>query len=129
MKIYIAARFEKREEIRELHRMLEARGHEISGDWTTHRPIKPYEAHPELAEQYAVEDIDGVKKSDVFILLTDEAGTGMYVELGAALFSNSKTGKPKIYVVGGSLTSVFHFHPAVNRRASIQAVLDEIRSP
>ncbi len=127
MKIYIAARFGKKQEVRNLYELLKERGHEITLDWTTHEFIKPFEDNQEIAEKYSVEDIEGVRNSDVFILLTDEAGTGMYVELGAAIFSNIEFGKPKIYVIGEYTSrSMFYFHPSVNRRKSIEEVLEEI---
>lgn len=127
MKIYIAARFDKKEEVRGLQKMLSEKGHEISADWTLHKPIKPYDQNQEIAASYAIEDVDGVKDCDVFILLTDEAGTGMYVELGVAILSHLQSGKPKIYAVGERISrSMFYFHPSVNRRENIGQVLKEL---
>lgn len=60
----------------------------------------------------------------MFILVSDEAGTGMYTELGMAMQRNSEEGSPQIYVVGNYLSrSVFYFHPAVNRVNNIEEVL------
>lgn len=127
MKIYIAARFDRRHEVLELYKLILEHGHEITADWTLHKPIKPYEQNEELAAKYANEDIEGVKNCDVFIILSDEGGsTGMYVELGAAILSNLKCGKPKIYVIGDKLRSMFYFHPVVNRRKNINEVFEEI---
>lgn len=128
MKIYIAARFERKQEVRDLCRLLTEKGHEITADWTLHKPIKPYEKNQELAQQYSIEDINGVKDSDIFILLSDEGGSiGMYVELGIAILSNLMFGKPIIYIVGDYTSrSMFYFHPSVNRRKNINHVLKEI---
>lgn len=128
MKIYIAARFIEKEEVSRLYKLLSQKGYEITTDWTLHKSIKPYEENQELARRYTTEDIEGVRDCDVFILLSDESGTGMHVELGAAIFSNIKFRKPKIYVVGKYKSNhMFYFHPSVNRRETIGEVLEEIR--
>lgn len=128
MKIYIAARFDKKEEVRGLQKLLSEKGHEITADWTLHKPIKPYNENSEIAKDYATEDVNGAKDCDVFMLLTDEAGTGMYVELGVAILSHLQSGKPKIYAVGEHISrSMFYFHPSVNRRENIGQVLKELK--
>jgi hypothetical protein len=127
MKVYVASRFARRADVRRLHRQLIARGHEVSADWTCHERAKPYSRHTDLARAYAVQDANGAVGCDVFILLTDRAGTGMYVELGAALASNVLRGRPRIFVVGRHLSrSMFFYHPRVERRGSAGEVFDEI---
>lgn len=117
MKIYLAAKFDKKQEVRDLYERFKKMGHEITTDWTLHKSIRPYESNPETSRDYSIEDIDAARNCDVFILMTDEAGTGMYVELGAAISSNLEHGKPKIYVIGEHTSrSMFYFHPSVNRR-------------
>ncbi|MFH1308236.1 MAG: hypothetical protein ABIH72_05265 [archaeon] len=49
MKIYVGARFTKKEEVIKLHKILKEKGHEITCDWTTHLPISPYDKNQELA--------------------------------------------------------------------------------
>lgn len=127
MKIYIAARFDKKQEVLNLYKRFQELGHEIIADWTLHKPIKPYENNPETAREYSIEDIDAARNCDIFILMTDEAGTGMYIELGAAISSNLEHEKPKIYVIGEHTSrSMFYFHLSVNRRKNIDEVLEEI---
>ncbi len=124
MKIYIAARFGEKERVQDLYKKFQDKGHEISIDWTTHKSIKPYEDHPGLACSYSVEDINGAKNCDVFIILTDEAGTGMYVELGIAIASNLERGKPDIYAVGEfNSRCMFYFYPSIKCVNSIEDVL------
>ena len=128
MKFYIAARFDKRDEVKKLQNVLAEMGHEIVGDWTDHKPIKPYSENHDIARDYASDDINGVKNADSFIILSDEAGTGMYVELGAAIAANALKGKPKIYAVGEhNSRSMFYFHPAVKRLSSVEDFFVEIR--
>ncbi len=127
MKIYLAARFDKKQEVRNLYKRFQKLGHEIAADWTLHKSIKPYENNSEIAREYSAEDVDAARNCDIFILITDEAGTGMYVELGAAISSNLEHRKPKIYVIGEHTSrSMFYFHPSVNRRKTIDEVLEEI---
>ena len=132
MKIYVAGRFTEKEmaKVREVMRKLREMGHEITVDWTKHIPIHKdgYSKHLQLAEQYAIEDIKGVIESDVFILLTtDDIGTGMHVELGAAIASFKLRRKPTIYVVGKHIDKcLFYYHPSVKRRNTIEEVLQEI---
>jgi len=125
--IYIAARFAFKSEVERIARLFEKRGYTLISDWTKHKTIKPYENNPELAKQYAVEDIAAARNCDVFVLISDEAGTGMYVELGAAISSALEIGKPKIYVIGEHLSrAMFYYHHLVERRRMIEEVLKEI---
>ena len=76
MKFYIAARFGLKEKVREIYKKLKDKGHDVTLDWTLHKSIKPYDKNQELAEKYSIQVISGVRESDIFILLTNEAGTG-----------------------------------------------------
>ncbi|MBU2104668.1 MAG: hypothetical protein KKF67_02755 [Nanoarchaeota archaeon] len=128
MKIYVAASFEKKKEVLEIYQRLKQLGHKISGDWTAHKFIRPYKENQELAKQYSIEDINGIKNCDIFILIPDEISSrGKYIEFGAAVLSNIKSSKPIIYVVGKfNSDSIFYFHPQVKRVDSIDEVLKEI---
>lgn len=128
MKVFVAARFGQKEKVRALYEELEKRGYKITLDWTKHKPIKPYIDNQELSAKYSNEDIMGVFDCDIFILLADEAGTGMHIEFGAALITNiTCVGQPKIYVVGEhNARSMFYFHPSVKRVESAEELLKEI---
>lgn len=127
MKFYIAARFGLKDEVRSMYKVLQEKGHGVIADWTEHKPIKPYGENPSLSRDYSIEDIDAVTNCDVFVIVSDEAGTGMYVELGAAIASNLKNGRPKIYVIGGNTDRVmFYFHPSVIKKATFEEVLKDL---
>jgi len=69
-----------------------------------------------------------VLESDVFILLSDEAGTSMYVELGAAIAHRVEFGKPLIYVIGDYISrSMYFFHHTVIRLESIEHVIKDVQ--
>lgn len=127
MKVYVAARTSDRKEVKNLNKLLQQKGFEVS-DWTWHKNTKPYTKHKKLSKDYSVEDIKNILNSDVFILLTNKTpGFGSTTELGVALASFELTKKPIIYVVGQHIeTNMFYFHPAVNLRKSIKELLKEI---
>lgn len=126
-KVYVASRYAKKFEVREIYKKLEDMGFEIARDWTLFDPVRPFHLEQESARDHSVKDIDAVANSDVFIILSDEAGTGMYVELGAAILSNIKFGRPKIFVVGPHNTNVmFYFHNVISRKDNIDEVLREL---
>ena len=125
---YVAARFALRKKVKKIYSQLEKLGYSISSDWTHHKPIKPYENNPKLAKEYSAEDMEGARKSDLFILITDEAGTGIHAELGGAIDYYLEFKKPIIYVVGKHLnSSMFFFHPVVRRRKTIEDVIKELK--
>lgn len=100
MKIYIAAAFPEKETVKELQILCKKRGHTLSGDWTKHKLVKPYEENKTLSKKYAKEDLNNVRNCDIFILLSNKEGsTGAHVELGAALALSMEKGTPKVYVI------------------------------
>ncbi len=129
MKIYVAVRFHEREKVKEIYKLLQEKGHELSADWTWHINSKPYSDNPKRSQGYSIEDMDGVKNCDVFILLTNElTGAGTSAELGGAIMSRLLAGKPKVYVVGKHIgNNMFYFHPSVNIRKTVQEVLEELK--
>ena len=127
MKFYVASRFGNKDEVRKLYGILKQQGHNISLDWTIHESVKPYGQNEEKAARYSIEDVEGVRRSQVFVLLSDESGTGMYVEMGVALHSFLEKGSPLVYVVGDYTDRCsFFFHPAVRRVKTIEEVLEEV---
>lgn len=128
MKIYIAAKFQEKERVRKLFKLVKDKGHKITADWTLHKSISPYIENQELSKDYAIEDINGVKDCDIFIQLSHpEGGIGVFIELGAAILSNIIYGKPKIFIIGDhNSRSMFYFHPSVKQRKNIEGVLKEI---
>src|SRR3989344_7711923 len=114
MKFYIASRYNKKGQVEEIQEILKQKGHEISFDWTRIETFRPYNQNKDKVKEISNKNIEGVKNSDVFILITDAGGTDMYVELGIALYNLLEKGKPKIYVLGDYLDkSSFYFHPLV----------------
>jgi len=127
MKFYVAARFGLKDQVRGIYKTLQDKGHEIIADWTEHKPIKPYDENQNLSRDYSIEDIDAAMSCDVFIFISSDAGTGMYVELGAAIANNIKSGSPKIYAIGEHIArSMFYFHPSVIRKNTLEEVFEDL---
>jgi nucleoside 2-deoxyribosyltransferase len=122
MKFYIAGRTSKTEDIKEMISLLTKFGHEVTHDWTlTDAQFqRPYPI--DIAEQVADKDMRGIVDADIFIILGDKSGTGMYVELGIALATNTK-----VYSIGeNNDVTVFHFLPNVKRMYTFSEVLDDL---
>lgn len=127
MKIYVAAKSEKKEKVLDLYREIRKLGHSISYDWTVHENYKPYEKNQKTARKYSERELLGIISSDVFIYLSHEFGTTLKMEFGAALSLNKTTGKPIIFAVGNFLNqSPWLFNPSVRRRKNTRQVLKEI---
>jgi len=130
MKFYIASYVGEKEQTQTAQRYLRSFGHEITVDWTALPGVPGPERNDREDDtaEIAVRDLNGVFEADVFVLIAGvPEGRAKYVELGAALASSARTGKPRVYVLGQSPThSVFFFHPSVKRVATIDDVLADI---
>jgi len=128
MRFYVASRVKNKELVKEIHNKLARLGHEILSSWVNEKEIIPYEKNQEIAKSRALKCIKDVSECDVFILVSDESGAGMYTELGSALLANYLHNKPKIYVIGGYLNrSMFFFHPTIKRFKTFEEVLENLR--
>lgn len=141
MKIYVAGKFEQKEEIRSIYKKLQEMGHEISYDWTVHQSVKNYQPgqdsamiglnqtsiNVDLARQYTQNELKAIAESDIFIYLTQELGTTNKMEFGAALMQSFLNNKLKIFAVGkANDKSNWFFMENVRRRDSVEEVLEEI---
>jgi len=125
MKFYVAARFVKKEVVRELYKKIEGLGHEITVKWTEQESLKPYEENQGKVQECVDADIEGVRTADVVIVLSEVAtdARGMYIELGIAMLSNILNGSPKIYaLVEDGSYSAFYFHSSITRVSSLEEI-------
>ena len=125
MVFYISSRVADIEKVKEIIKYIEQRGHKVKTDWTEHTPPRPYDSNIKISKKYAIEDINASMNCDIFVLLTSNAGTGMYTEFGSAIANNLSKGKPKIFVIGEYVTrSMFFFHTSVTRKETIEEVFE-----
>jgi len=101
-KIYVAAKFEKKDEALNLMNVLKNNGYHITCDWTKHEWPEHYQKQElyskniEITNAFAEADIKGVTDADIVIVLYHGIkGPGMSFEMGYATALN----KP-VYIVG-----------------------------
>lgn len=129
MNFYISARFNNKEEVNKIKQIIEKNGHKVVSTWTEQKIIKPYNEKPRDSQKYAKLCLKEIEKSNVFVLLSDKEGTGMYFELGFAFYSFLNKKSPKIYVIGNYLSrSMFYFLPNVKLFPSINLVIHDLQT-
>ncbi len=126
-RVYVAASFEQRDEVRKMYDRLREAGHSITADWTTHSEITSLESpaeREELKRQYAIEDTEGVTSATVYVLMIGERkSTGAHIELGVALGAGIK----RICLVGTPDGSqLFYSHPAITTFPDIDSFLESL---
>ncbi|WP_300402332.1 hypothetical protein [Nocardioides sp.] len=122
MRIYVAGPVADIATVRGVQEAVVAAGHELVLDWTQDTSLTEDAPGPVESAALAEEDLDAVLAADaVVVVASAHEGRGMYVELGAAL-ARACRGELRHVVVVGEIQheSVFHFHPVVQRVASVQ---------
>jgi hypothetical protein len=110
MKLFVSGKVGAEAETRSVMTALRGRGHQITFDWTSIDHLRPYEENAAPSAHAAELELAGVAAADALVLLADERGVGMYVELGAAL----ALGKPVYVVTAPPARTMFFFHPLVH---------------
>lgn len=127
MKFYIAARLRQKERVKLLIDQLGKLGHKSITPWLNDKNIKPYEKHASLAKKYALKCIMAIRKCDIFILLSDRSGTGMYTEFGIAILLNILFKRPQIYIIGKYFSgTIFFFHPSIKRLGGVNKLIQKL---
>jgi hypothetical protein len=113
MNVYVAGRFTRKVEVKRAQALLVAYGHTISADWTMDS-VDGLMGEERLARlaQSAAKDLGGVRRADAILVLHDDTGRGLFVELGIALADPKKL----VCVVGGQRGShpqgcIFYYLP------------------
>lgn len=126
MKVYLAAKFERKTEMREVRDFLVNDGHKVVSRWidVEHEEDASHTVTDELRVSYAQMDVDDVLHSEVLVMFSHPRsethnGGGRHVEFGIALQSGRK-----IIVVGPKGEHIFHYWPGI----MFAADLDELAS-
>lgn len=140
MKFYLAARFSRNEEMREVRSVLETFGHDVTARWID-RDQRTFDDGRDggaieniadwdmnNAEQTAIEDLEDLAKADAVLNFTEgltkphrkdrPAKGGRHVEFGIGLALN------KLMFRIGPHENVFHCLPNVEAYASLEEFLD-----
>ena len=60
MKVFVSAKWELRDKVRAIYKLLEEKGHIIIEDWTLHNVVKPYNKDIPISGKNAIKDLRGV---------------------------------------------------------------------
>lgn len=140
LKAYVAGRISRQGEIQIILRRLKEAGIEITRDWTWTTTIvdekkaaefrkNAYATRDPKYHKEADDDLNAVLDADVCIVLTDEHGSSMYVEMGAAFAGQKLRDKPRfIYAIGPHFDRmVFYQHHAVIRVSNVDEVIADLQ--
>lgn len=125
MEIYLAARFSRAAEMRDVRDFLHEKGHHVTSRWIDLREgdypeytTETLNSDPELFASYADTDIEDVQAADILVSFTGQGGKGgRHVEFGLALAQ----GKRLILV--GPREHVFHTLPQVEACSGLDDLL------
>lgn len=116
MKWYFASRIRHKDNISRIIKLLQSQNHEVVYDWSKLGSLKPYKDNSHQASLIAEEISVALKNVDIFVLISDEFGTDMFIELGLVIGNWLDNKKIKIYAVGNfNNRSLMHFHPAIKQ--------------
>lgn len=140
LKAYVAGRISRQKDIQNILSRLKEVGIEITRDWTWTTSINNEKdagvfrkmAYATLDSKYHEEadsDLKAVLAADIFIILTDEQGSSMYVEMGAAFAGQAIRNMPQLlYAIGPHFDRmVFYQHHAVIRAHDVEEVINDLR--
>lgn len=113
-KVYIAAVYERREEMQGYIPEIVRAGHEVTSPWLTGTNAG------KTRSQLALGDLEDVSKADVLLAFTSPYGhlsrsQGRHVELGYAICKGLQ-----IHLIGEREDNIFHHHPTVRLFSSFE---------
>ena len=125
LKVYLAARYSRRDQLLAVRDELARMGHTVTSRWLDtdwgRRPGESSAAPPEYRAKHAVIDLEDVRAADVVVSFTEAPGDGSrggrHVEFGYALAFNKRM------IVVGHRENLFHEHPSVEFFASQEDML------
>ena len=121
MKFFVSGKVGQAKNAISVIKRLREAGHEITFDWTTIDHLKPYSENRIASRRLAIKECDGVKNSDVLVVIVHKKGIGMFVELGIAL----AMGIPVRIIAEEEDQSMFFYHPLVKKVKNIEQVISE----
>ena len=126
MRIYVAGKYCERFFVKEIYKLLEERGHEITVDWTNHN-VYPNDSSPDILATFADDDLRGVLEADLFIgdVLNQHEYKGLWVEMGIALGK----GIPVWLIGENGDACIFSNHHTVRKFKGISEMLKALESP
>ncbi len=132
MKIYLAARYSRNPEMREVRDRLVSKGHEVTSRWidthggTLEKSFTPeyLASNPEFCSTFAQIDVDDLVAADVVVSFTGNGGGGKggrHVEFGLGAALN------KELIIVGPRENVFHCLPQVSVVNNAEELVESLR--
>ena len=131
-KIYLAAQYKQKNEIRQVAEILKREGHEIVSSWLdeSYPPEVTLDQVPEeFLTDTACKDCTEILSADVFVLFTVDPAIattrgGRHVEFGFALSYPKKS--LSIYILGPR-ENIFHYLPSIKQCATVAELVKELK--
>lgn len=129
MKVYLAARYSRKDEMREYADRLQRADHHVTSRWVeVKHNVEDIDRERELASRYALEDSEDLTAADAVVVFTEPPRKeltrgGRHVEFGMALALQKR-----LFVVGPS-ENVFYALPQVEVYSSWDQLFDSRFSP
>lgn len=134
MRIYLAGRYGRRDELAGIAGQLEAMGHEITSRWLSgEHEAKDESPTPEEAASWAMDDLNDIDASEAFALFTEadpekQAGRGgRFVELGYALARHGLSAMDRVYLVGPTESNIFTEHIDIDPFPSVEEFMEYMK--
>lgn len=126
MKIYLAAKFGQKIEMRDVRARLEAAGHEVTAQWVYVEEGLDTDATEANLASYAKMDVDDVLRSDLLVAFSNprgelHTGGGRHVEFGVALCAEIP-----IVVVGPKGEHIFHYLQTVQHVYDVNQLIEKL---
>lgn len=126
MRVYIAARYSRRVEMKAIAKVLEHNGMAVTSRWLDEMIPESSQLHdvsPAFCKETALSDLEDIHKADTMVFFSEDptVGTprgGRHFEMGYA----SGIGK-RLIVIGGP-ENIFHYLPGVIHYASLGNFID-----
>ncbi len=123
MKVYLAAMFGQKMEMREVRTRLENAGHEVTSQWVYVEEGVDSGASEAKLREYAQMDLNDVLRSDVLVAFSQPRGTphtggGRHVEFGYALSEGID-----VVICGPKGEHIFHYLEGVHHAENEEALM------
>lgn len=124
MKWYFASRTKHIEKLKIVTSFLKEKGEQVYSDWIYSGVLSPYDEHVDEVLKLNQDVLEAINTIDIFVLISDQEGTDMFIELGIALGRHKNTeAAPKMYVVGPyAKRSLMLRNPLIIHVADLQEV-------
>ncbi len=130
LKVYLAARYSRRDEMREHRKVLQAIGLQVTSRWLDEKSDTNGDMGEETDEFYietAIKDLADIERADAFILFSENPLEGF--KRGGRHFESGYAFKAKkvIYVVGECKENVFHYLPGIVHFATFEDLTTDLK--